>query len=102
MNQEFRRNATVPPYTRNLAASDQFRWSSPIDVPAIGDDIMIRFNGIGRAEVVGYATVSGYLALMCVPRSPPDWWVRQNGPASHHNAALVFGAEMSPAPTKKS
>ena len=100
MNPEFQRHATVPAYTCDLASPDQFRWSSPHEVPAIGQDIVIRFNGIGRARVVGYATVSGYLGVMTVPYSPPDWWVRQNGPPSHHNAALVFGAEIVPVPLK--
>lgn len=101
MNLEFQRHATVPPHTRDLASPDQFRWSSPHEVPAIGDDIVIRINAIGRAKVVGYATVSGYLGVMAVPCSPPEWWVRQNGPAGDHNAALVFGAEMTPALARK-
>jgi hypothetical protein len=96
MDLHFQRHVIVPPYTRDLTSNDQFKWSADFEVPAIGDDIVICLNGIGRAKVVGYATHGGYLGVMCVPYSPPAWWVRQNGPASADNAALAFGAEISP------
>jgi len=95
MNLNFQRHATVPPYTRDLMSKDQFKWSAEFEVPAIGDDIVIRLNGIGRAKVVGYATHGGYLGVMCVPYNPPGWWVRQNGSASAENAALAYGVEIS-------
>lgn len=98
MDLHFQRHATVPLFTRDLTSKDQFKWSADFEVPAIGDDVVIRINGIGRAKVIGYATHGGYLGVMCVPYSPPAWWVRQNGPASAENAALAYGAEISPAP----
>lgn len=96
MDLHFQRHVIVPPYTRDLTSKDQFKWSADFEAPVIGDDIVIRLNGIGRAKVVGYATHGGYLGVMCVPYSPPAWWVRQNGPASADNAALAYGAEISP------
>ncbi len=95
MDLHFQRHAIVPPYTRDLTSQDQFKWSAEFEIPAIGNDIVIRVNGIGRANVVGYAAHGGYLGVMCVPHSPPAWWVRQNGPASAENAALAYGAEIS-------
>lgn len=96
MDVHFQRHVIVPPYTRDLTSNDQFKWSADFEVPAIGDDIVIRLNGIGRAKVVGYAAQGGYFGVMCVPYSPPAWWVRQNGPASAESAALAYGAEISP------
>lgn len=93
---EFKRHDQVPPFTRDLASVDAYRWSSAMEVPAIGTDVVIRMNGIGRARVVGYATVSCYLGVMTVPYEPPTWWVAQNGPPSTVNAALAFGAELAP------
>ena len=92
---EFQRHDQVPPFTRDLASLDAYRWSSVMEVPAIGTDVVIRMNGIGRARVVGYATVSGYLGVMTVPHEPPAWWVAQNGRPSEANAALAFGAELA-------
>lgn len=96
MDLHFQRHATVPLHTRDLTYQDQFKWSADFEVPAVGDDIVIRVNGIGRAKVVGYATHGGYLGVMCVPHSPPAWWGRQNGPSSAENAALAFGSEIAP------
>lgn len=70
-------------------------------MPAIGADILIRINDIGRAKVVGYASQDGYLGVMTVHYSPPAWWGRQNGPANLDNAALAFGAEISPVTSKE-
>jgi len=101
MNNDFHRHEKVPPYTRDLASTDQLKWSAEFEVPAIGADILIRINGIGHAKVVGYATQDGYLGVMTVPYSPPAWWVRQNGPPSIGNPALAFGAEISPVMSKE-
>lgn len=101
MNPSFQRHTTVPPYTRDLASKDHIKWSAEFEVPVVGDDIVIRINNIGRARVVGYATHDGYLGVMSVPYHPPDWWVRQNGPASLENPALTFGAEILPLTTQE-
>jgi hypothetical protein len=85
----------VPAHTRDPFAQDMLKWSADFDVPSIGEDVIIRMNGIGRAKVVGYASQNEYLGVMTVPYSPPDWWIRQNGPPSPDNAALAFGAEIS-------
>lgn len=95
MKNTFQWHATVPPHTRDPFAQDVFKWSADFDVPSIGEDVIIRINGIGRAKVVGYASQGGYLGVMTVPYSPPDWWIRQNGPPSPDNGALAFGAEIS-------
>lgn len=89
------RHATVPPHTRDPFAPDMFKWSGNFDVPSVGEDVIIRINAISRAKVVGYATQGGYLGVMTVPYSPPDWWIHQNGQPSPDNAALAFGAEIS-------
>ncbi|MDQ0072604.1 hypothetical protein J2W34_004409 [Variovorax boronicumulans] len=95
MSIHFQRRETVPAYTRNVTSKDQIKWSAEFEVPAIGADILIRLNGIGRAKVVGYATHGGYLGVMSVPCSPPGLWIQQNGPPSSDNAALAFGAEIA-------
>lgn len=91
----------VPPFTRDLASKDEVKWSAKFGVPAIGSEITIRINGIGRAKVTGYAVLEGYLGVMAVPLDPPPWWLQQNGKPTERRPALVFGAEIQapPSPT---
>lgn len=95
MTTDLQWHATVPAYTRNLAARDQIKWSAEFEVPAVGQDVVIRLNGIGRARVVGHATYCGYLGVMTVPYRPPGWWILHNGAPGLHNVALAFGAEIA-------
>ena len=86
----------LPAYTTDRAAGGELPiWSGKAAVPAIGSDIYIRINGIGKSQVVAYATYEGYLGVMAWPYNPPEWWVKQNGAAGPDNAGLVFGAEIS-------
>ena len=55
----------------------------------------VRINGIGKCQVVAYASYGGYLGVMAWPYSPPQWWVEHNGTPGPDNAGLVFGAEIS-------
>lgn len=95
MKSRFQRHMTVPPYTRDPFDQNMLKWSGDFEVPLVGEDVIIRINAIGRAKVVSYASQGGYLGVMTVPYSPPDWWVRQNGTPSPDNAALAFGVEIS-------
>lgn len=67
-------------------------WSAEFAPPAVGDEIIIRINGIGKAMVNGYCLVDGFLGVMEKPLSPPEWFVKQNG---GNIASCVFGAEIS-------
>lgn len=91
----FQRLDHLPPFVRDLADKARLKWSAEFDPPPIGADITIRMNRIGRAKVTAYATIDGYLGVMCAPYDPPDWWVTQNGPPSPTNEGLAFGAEIS-------
>jgi hypothetical protein len=85
---------SVPAHTTDMERSDLPKWSGKDPVPAIGQSIHVRINRIGTAKVVGYAIDCGYLGVLAYPLDPPEWWVRQNGPSTPENAALVFGAEL--------
>lgn len=85
----------APTFTRDLADQENLKWSAEFDPPPIGSDVILRINAIGLANVVGYATLDGYLGLMTVPYNPPAWWIEQNGPPGEAEPALAFGAEVA-------
>lgn len=86
----------VPAYTTDRSRKDLPIWSGAEPVPAIGDDVHVRINRIGRSKVVGYGVQDGYLGVMVYPLDPPVWWIKANGEPSPKNAALAFGAEVRP------
>lgn len=72
------------------------KWSGKGPIPAIGSEIEITMNGIGKATVVGYFMAPGeegtfYLGVRATPHNPPQWYVDQNG---ENHAGHVYGAEI--------
>nr|WP_286197756.1 hypothetical protein [Variovorax boronicumulans] len=90
----FLRLQEIPAHTTDRTAKGLPLWSGADPVPAIGVEVHINVNRIGRAEVVGYGIQGGYLGVMVYPLDPPPWWIAQNGPPSPDNASLAFGAEV--------
>lgn len=80
------------------------RWSGPMDPPAIGTDVIVRINGIGRSKVVAYAEHEGYLGVMTVAYNPPAFLLAnfermgKTRADYEREGALSFGAEIAPAP----
>ena len=68
-----------------------FGWSGLAEPPQLGDQVVVGVNGIGLGTVVGYFTESGFLGVMVLPKHPPAWYVKQNGPDA---IAYTFGAEL--------
>ena len=91
----FLRLQELPAYTTDRTAEGLPIWSGSEPVPAVGDEVQIRVNRIGRTKAVGYGVQDGYLGVMVYPLDPPAWWVVQNGQPSPENAALAFGAELA-------
>ncbi len=92
----FTRYSTLPAYTTDCnAADDALIWTGPEPVPAIGSDVFVRLNSIGKAQIVSYASQGPYLGLMVWPYDPPVWWLAANGKPSPENAGLVFGREIA-------
>lgn len=65
-------------------------WSSKSPLPAVGDEVDVQMNGLGKGTVTGYFFEHGYLGLYVRLSSPPEWYMKQN----RHNLAMIFGAEI--------
>ena len=93
--QRFQRYDTLPEYTTDRSAKGVLIWSGTEPVPSIGSDVKARMNQLGTVRVVGYASENEFLGIMCYPLNPPDWWIKQNGPATPDKPGLLYGAELS-------
>ena len=68
---------------------ERLQWVCNKPVPAVGSEVCVKINGIGRAIVQKYFVEHGFVGLIVQPLSPPDWYVKQNGDDPCH----VFPAE---------
>lgn len=75
---------------------DVVKWINSAPPPAVGTDVIILFNGLGRGTVKGYFVEENYLGLLVQIHNKPDWYVKQNGP---DRLGHVFGPEFKLCPT---
>jgi len=95
-------NNTFPVYLNDRG--EPLMWSGDFPLPAVGSRVFITMNNIGWAVVKGYFESYGYLGLMTLPLSPPEWLIKQRGEAlkernSPHwvreGIGCEFGSELS-------
>ena len=67
------------------------QWISRKAIPAVGETINVRINGIGASIVKKYFVEHGFIALLVQPINPPAWYVKQNGA---NEPCHVFPAEV--------
>tara|TARA_B100000287_G_C20112291_1_gene574871 strand:- start:116 stop:442 length:327 start_codon:yes stop_codon:yes gene_type:complete len=58
---------------------EKLQWVSDKPIPAIGSEVCVKINGIGRSIVRKYFVEYGFIGLLVQPLSPPDWYIKQNG-----------------------
>ncbi len=54
-------------------------WSGGEDPPAVGAEVDVYVNMIGKATVTGYWTEHGFLGVLVLPHDPAIWYAEQNG-----------------------
>lgn len=74
-----------------LSEVPEGKWSGRAAVPKIGETVIVWINDIGNSSVVGYWLEAGWIGLVVKPKTPPEWYVRQNGIGA---ICVVFGAEI--------
>lgn len=83
------------------------RWSGKSDngtlpvPPAIGDRVVVNFNGFGVGTVTGYFVEHGWLGCHVRCDHPPLWWKEQNSADRErqrmpieYRGPMVFGNEL--------
>lgn len=57
---------------------DKLQWVSNKPIPAVGSEVEVKINGIGRSTVLKYFVEHGFIGLVVQPQNPPDWYKNQN------------------------
>ena len=70
---------------------EKLQWVSNKPIPAVGSEVNVTINGIGRSKVLKYFVEHGFIGLVVQPINPPDWYLKQNGDDPCH----VFPAEVT-------
>lgn len=77
---------------------EKLAWGSDKAIPAVGSEVNVAINGIGRSKVLKYFVEYGFIGLLVQPLNPPTWYLKQN--ASENDSDLydwqpchVFPAE---------
>ena len=70
---------------------EKLQWVSTKPIPAVGTEINVAINSIGKAKVLKYFVEHGFIGLLVQPLNPPTWYAKQNGEDPCH----VFPAEVT-------
>jgi len=68
---------------------EKLQWVTTKPIPAVGSEVNVKINGIGRSKVLKYFVEHGFIGLLVQPLNPPTWYAKQNGDDPCH----VFPAE---------
>lgn len=58
---------------------EKLAWGSDKPIPAVGSEVNVKINGIGRSTVQKYFVEYGFIGLLVQPQNPPAWYIKQNG-----------------------
>lgn len=58
---------------------EKLAWASDRAIPAVGSEVNVKINGIGRSKVLKYFVEYGFIGMIVQPFDPPAWYIKQNG-----------------------
>ena len=59
---------------------EQLQWVANKPLPAVGSEVEVKINGIGRSTVLKYFVEHGFIGLVVQPQNPPDWYKNKTSP----------------------
>ena len=70
------------------------RWASPLYPPAVGTEVAIIMNRLGKGKVISYFREFGWLGVTVQLDEPPAWHRKQRP----NGVAMVFSSELKDYP----
>ena len=77
---------------------EKLAWGSDKPIPAVGSEVNVKINGIGRSKVLKYFVEYGFIGMLVQPFDPPAWYIKQNGA---DEPCHVFPAEVAELQVRK-
>jgi len=65
--------------TGSYTEFEKLQWVTNKPIPAVGSEVEVKINGIGRSTVLKYFVEHGFIGLVVQPQNPPTWYIKQNG-----------------------
>ena len=84
--------------TGSYTEFEKLQWVTNKPIPAVGSEVEVKINGIGRSIVLKYFVEHGFIGLVVQPQNPPAWYIKQNGADS---VCHVFPAEVAELQVRK-
>ena len=84
-------NAKVERSVSSYTEFEKLQWVTTKPIPAVGSEVNVTINGIGRSKVLKYFVEHGFIGLLVNHLNPPTWYAKQNGDDPCH----VFPAEVT-------
>ena len=72
-------NAKVERSVSSYTEFEKLQWVTTKPIPAVGSEVNVKINGIGRSKVLKYFVEHGFIGLVVQPQNPPTWYIKQNG-----------------------
>lgn len=86
-----------PKHLAAMVDGEEFAWSGPAVLPAVGEVVQVYMNDFGKAEVVGFFISYQFVGFLARPLNPPAWFLKQNagrwGKAGE-GVAWFFGCDL--------
>ena len=84
--------------TGSYTEFEKLQWVCDKPIPAVGSEVEVKINGIGRSIVLKYFVEHGFIGLLVPPQDPPAWYIKQNGA---DEPCHVFPAEVAELQVRK-
>ena len=84
--------------TGSYTEFEKLQWVCDKPIPAVGSEVEVKINGIGRSIVLKYFVEHGFIGLLVQPQDPPAWYIKQNGADA---PCHVFPAEVAELQVRK-
>ena len=88
------KTTTLPDWQHSGSDGHKATWSGTAAPPSVGATVPTYLNEIGEIKITGYTTIEGYLGVVAVPLTPPDWYLKNCEEEGTDTEGVWFGLDL--------